>query len=86
MLNKPYNHVSNPITFFYREQRKRYHTIRKRAETDTSIMSIILDGMDQSKTHLPHLKVVNKTSANLWKLRTHLTGILPSSYWDNYPD
>ena len=64
-------------TFFvYREQRRRYHAIRERAETDRSIMSIILDGMDQNSTNLPHLKRVNKTAANLWHLRTHLTGVI----------
>lgn len=61
---------------FCREQRRRYHITRERAETDRSIMSIILDGMDQNATNLPHLKRVNKTAANLWHLRTHLTGVI----------
>ena len=39
-------------------------------------MSIILDGMDQSKTDLPHLLRKNKSACNLWVLRTHLTGAI----------
>lgn len=37
---------------------------------------MIVDGMDQSKSSLPHLKIINKTSANLWTLRTHITGVI----------
>lgn len=32
--------------------------------------------MDQSKTNLPHLTLCTKSTQNLWKLRTHLTGAL----------
>ena len=32
--------------------------------------------MDQSKTNLPHLTQNTKSTQNLWKLRTHLTGAL----------
>ncbi len=39
-------------------------------------MSIIIDGMDQSATNLPHLKKISKSSVNLWHLRTHLTGAI----------
>ena len=39
-------------------------------------MTIIIDGMDQSKTNLPHLTQNMKSTQNLWKLRTHLTGAL----------
>lgn len=61
---------------YNREQRFRYHTLRERAETDRSIMSIIVDGMDQNATNLPHLKRFNKSAANLWHLRTHVTGAI----------
>ena len=57
-----------------RDQRARYHDIRSKAEVDSSIMSIIIDGMDQSATNLPHLKKISKSTVNLWHLRTHLTG------------
>ena len=39
-------------------------------------MSIIIDGMDQSKTDLPHLSRKNKSACNMWVMRTHLTGAL----------
>ncbi len=32
--------------------------------------------MDQNATHLPHMKKVNKSSVNLWHLKTHLTGVI----------
>ena len=38
--------------------------------------SLIVDGMDQNKTNLPHLVRVPKSCQNLWSLRTHLTGTL----------
>ena len=40
------------------------------------MMSIIIDGMDQSATNLPHLKKVSKSTVNLWHLRTHFTGVI----------
>ena len=43
-------------------------------------MSVIIDGMDQSKCSLPHLKRLNKSSVNLWKLRIHITGVLVHGY------
>ena len=39
-------------------------------------MSIILDGMDQNATNLPHLKRFNKSAVNLWHMRTHITGVI----------
>lgn len=60
----------------FRQQRKRYHTIRERAETDSNIMSVIIDGMDQNATNLPHTKRMQKSDVNLWHLRNHLTGVI----------
>lgn len=39
-------------------------------------MTIIIDGMDQNKTNVPHLVHNTKSTQNLWRLRTHLTGVL----------
>eukprot|EP00058_Branchiostoma_floridae_P002295 XP_002587783.1 hypothetical protein BRAFLDRAFT_92228 [Branchiostoma floridae] len=41
----------------------------------TDKLSIIIDGMDQSKTALPHFMQATKESEK-WKLRTHITGVL----------
>lgn len=38
-------------------------------------MTIIIDGMDQAKTNLPSTKLIAKSTAALWRLRTHVTGI-----------
>ena len=32
-------------------------------------LSIIIDGMDQSKTNLPHILHERKSGSNLWRLR-----------------
>lgn len=59
-----------------RAQRRRYHSIRERAETDRSILSVIIDGMDQNATSMPHFKRKSKSAVNLWHLRTHVTGVI----------
>lgn len=40
------------------------------------MISIIVDGMDQNATHLPHFKRKSKSAVNLWHLRTHVTGAI----------
>ena len=37
---------------------------------------MIIDGMDQSKTNLPHTKLISKSTSSLWRLRTHITGVI----------
>ena len=32
--------------------------------------------MDQAKTNVPNTKVIAKSTSGLWRLRTHVTGIL----------
>ena len=39
-------------------------------------MTIIIDGMDQSKTNLPNTSMISKSTSSLWHLRTHITGVL----------
>ena len=64
-------------TFFIRAERQKYykHTDKSRGEPQ-KYAKIIIDGMDQSKTNLPHFIQFIKSTQNLWKLRTHLTGAL----------
>lgn len=69
------------LLHFCRDQRKRYHCIRERAETDRNVMSIIIDGMDQNSTQLPHTKRMQKTDANLWHFRTHITGVIVHGHY-----
>lgn len=38
-------------------------------------MSIIIDGMDQSKTDIPHITTNPKVLAGAYKLETHITGV-----------
>lgn len=64
----------------YREQRERYHKIRNEAKDNPSILSIIVDGMDQNKTNLPHFHRKNKSAASLSFLKTHITGSLIHDY------
>ena len=61
----------------YSQERSRYYDNRQRARQEPhKYLSIIIDGMDQSKTDLPHLARKNKAACNLWVLRTHITGAL----------
>ncbi|XP_071181315.1 uncharacterized protein [Mytilus edulis] len=59
-------------------ERKYYYTKKNAAKTSPSqYLSLIIDGMDQSKTNLPHFvgrmaKAVNKVD----QLTTHVTGVL----------
>ena len=62
---------------FCRQERKRYYSNRQAAiESPSEYLSIIIDGMDQNKTNLPHLIRIPKSCQNLWCLHTHLTGCL----------
>lgn len=55
--------------------RKYYHRARDRARQDDSEQNcLIIDGMDQSKTDIPHFAQEDKLTSTLYKLRTHLTG------------
>ena len=63
--------------FFLRLERKKYqnHREKSRAEPE-KYMTIIIDGMDQAKTNIPQTKMTAKSQSGLWKLRTHVTGVL----------
>ena len=37
---------------------------------------MIIDGMDQAMTNLPNTKIIAKSTSALWRLRTHVTGVL----------
>ena len=55
---------------FNSQERKHYYTHRDLGQRNKQeCMSIIIDGMDQSKTNLPHLVRQRKSGCNLWKLR-----------------
>ena len=45
-------------------------------------MCIIIDGMDQNKTNLPSLRKAAKSTSGLFRLRTHLTGVLDHTHVD----
>ena len=53
-----------------------YEKHKEKARRDSKYLCISIDGMDQSKTTLPHLTRTDKGSQNLWRLRTHVTGAL----------
>ena len=60
-----------------RQERKKYALHRQKARSNPEkYITIIIDGMDQSKTNLPCLCKESKSSQALQKLRTHLTGVL----------
>ena len=58
------------------ERRKYYKHCRKARQESDKYMSIILDGMDQAKTNLPHFQQKTKQTSGSWKLKTHVTGAI----------
>ena len=65
------------IHFFYRQERKKYYSHREKARSQPQkYITIIIDGMDQNKTDVPSLLQETKSSCNLYRLRTHLSGAI----------
>ena len=57
--------------------RHKYYKHAKKARSNPKkYLSIIIDAMDQAKTHLPHFMYVSKYMANMWKLRLNLVGVI----------
>ena len=59
-----------------REWRKYYHHQEKSRSEPEKYLTIIIDGMHQNKTNVPHITQQTKSTQNLWRVRTHLTGAL----------
>lgn len=65
------------IINFDREERKKYHLHREKSRSQPDkYLTIIIDGMDQSKTNIPALIPESKSTSSLTRLRTHLTGAI----------
>lgn len=61
----------------FRVERHHYHTRRIAAQQNPQEwLCMIIDGMDQSKTDVPHLAKETKSTAGLHRLKTHITGEL----------
>ena len=59
-----------------RREREKYAKHRHKSEKFSSkYMSVIIDGMDQSKTDIPHIISNPKAIAGAYKLETHITGV-----------
>ena len=60
---------------FCRTEREKYHKhILKAKRHPDKYISVIIDGMDQKVTSLPHFIQESKTTNGAWKLITHITG------------
>lgn len=61
---------------FNRKEREKYAKHRNKAQKYPSrYLSVIIDGMDQEKTSLPHIIANPKSMAGSYRLETHVTGI-----------
>ncbi|XP_071168335.1 uncharacterized protein [Mytilus edulis] len=58
------------------ERRKYYKHVHKARQHPDKYMSMIIDGMDQSKTEIPHFLYMSSLTSGMWKLKTHLVGAL----------
>ena len=69
--------IPHYILYTCRTERKKYHRHREKSRANPEkFMTIIIDGMDQAKTNLPNTKMIAKSTSALWRLRTHVTGVL----------
>lgn len=65
----------NKISNTYRTEREKYAKHRHKSEKNPSrYLSIIIDGMDQEKTSIPHIISNPKVMAGAATLETHVTG------------
>ena len=61
----------------YSNERLKYHSHREKARSSPDkYLTMIVDGMDQAKTNLPNTKLISKSTSSLWRLRTHVTGVI----------
>ncbi|CAG2206786.1 unnamed protein product [Mytilus edulis] len=59
-----------------REARQSYYERRDEAISNLDVTSIIVDGMDQAKTHIPHFRDMPKNLDPKNLLQSHITGII----------
>ena len=65
------------VCLYNRLERRKYHSHREKSRTyPEKFLTLMIDGMDQSKTHLPNTKLIAKSTSSLWRLRTHVTGAI----------
>ena len=70
MLTEIYNNL------FCRKERDAYERHKEKSRQSDKYLCICIDGMDQSKTAIPHLTRKDKTTQHLWSVHTHVTGAL----------
>ena len=64
----------------FRKERENYHHHRYKAKRHPEkYVTIILDGMDNSKTHLPRERRISKEHANVSRLKSHVVGAIVHS-------
>ena len=62
--------INNYGLFLYCSQERQHYRHRDLAiRCRKDYLSIIIDGMDQNKTNLPHILRERKSGSNLWRLR-----------------
>lgn len=64
-------------TLYFSMERQNYYKHQTKAKIHSSkYLSIIIDGMDQSKTQIPHFVHASKFTCSMWRLRVHLVGVI----------
>lgn len=64
------------IALLYRNEREKYAKHRHKSEKyPNKYLSVIIDGMDQDKTDIPHITSNPKAMAGSYRLETHVTGV-----------
>ena len=74
MKKKLVDHANIYIHCFSIERRKYYKHCLKARTCPEKYVSIIIDGMDQAKSYIPHFLQKSKSREAMWKLKIHVTG------------
>lgn len=65
------------VSLYRREENNKYCShLEKARSSPGKYMTLIIDGMDQAKTNLPYTKLVAKSTSSLWRVPTHVSGVL----------
>lgn len=71
------HNLINIYNYFIRKEREKYAKRRQKAEKcPNKYISLIIDGMDQDKTDIPHIISKPKAMAGAYTLDTHITGVI----------
>ena len=75
------------VIIIIRKEHEKYAKHRQKAEKcPNKYLSVIIDGMDQDKTDIPHIISKPKAMAGAYTLDAHVTGVIAHGRWQMHND